>query len=148
MSGLKKRYIWIFACVLFTWFIFGRSLKDAVDSSAESSVFAEIYSYIYKFLFSESPENPVEVVRKLAHVAEYAIHGILLCNVFSTFKGKIKGNISYIMFFGLLTACTDEFIQLSSYGRAGLVTDIFIDFAGTLTGIIIILIFCNLNKQK
>lgn len=145
---MKKRYIWIFACIIFTWFIFGRSLQDAADSSAESSVLAEIYSRIYEFIFSEIPENPVGVVRKFAHVAEYAIHGMLLCGVFSTFKGGVKGNISNIMFFGLLTACTDEFVQLSSQGRAGLVTDIFIDFSGTLSGIIIIFIFCNLNKQK
>ena len=147
---MKKRYVWIFLCILFTWFIFARSLKNAGISSAESSVFADVYSFIFEFLFSRSPKNPVATVRKLAHVTEYAIHGILLSGVFATFKGKIKGNISYIMFFGLFTACIDEFVQLSSYGRAALVTDIFIDFSGTLFGIIISLIFvkisCNLNK--
>ena len=149
---MKKRYIRIFTCILFTWFIFARSLKNAGDSSAESSVFAQIYMFIYEFLFSGTPKNPVETVRKLAHMAEYAVQGILLCGVFSTFEGKIKGNISYIMFFGLFTACIDEFIQLWSYGRAGLVTDIFIDFSGTLMGIVASLILCriicNLNKQK
>ncbi len=149
---LKKRYMWISLCILFTMFIFARSMKDAADSSAESSVFVNIYLYIYNFLFSRTPENPVATVRKLAHVAEYTIQGILLCGVFSTFKEKIKGNVSYIMFLGLLTACVDEFLQLFSEGRAGLVTDIFIDFGGTLLGLLISLtftkIFCNLNKQK
>ena len=148
VNGLKKRYIWIFACVLFTWFIFARSLKDAGGSSAESSLFASIYSYIYKLIFSEIPKNPVATVRKLAHIAEYAIQGMLLCGVFSTFKEKVKGNVSYILFFGLFTACMDEFIQLYTYGRAGLVADIFIDFTGTLAGIIIFLFFSNLIKRK
>lgn len=139
-------------CSIFTWYIFAHSLKNAGASSAESSIFAEIYSYIYEFLFSSSPKNPVGTVRKLAHIAEYGVQGILLCQVFSTFKGKIKNNLSYIMFLGLFTACIDEFIQLWSQGRAGLVTDIFIDFSGTLIGIVASLIIskiiCNLNKQK
>ncbi len=133
-------------------FIFARSMKDAADSSAESSVFVNIYLYIYNFLFSSVPKNPVATVRKLAHVAEFAIQGMLLCGVFSTFEDRIKGNISNILFLGLLTACTDEFLQLFSEGRAGLVIDIFIDFGGTVLGLLISLIcvkiFCNLNKQK
>ena len=79
--------------MLFTWFIFARSLKNAGDSSAESSVFAQVYTFIYEFLFSGSPKNPVETVRKLAHMAEYAVQGMLLSGVFSTFKEGIKGNV-------------------------------------------------------
>lgn len=149
---MKKRYVWIFLSVLFTMLIFARSMKNAADSSAESSIFVNIYLYIYNLLFSKTPENPVGTVRKLAHVAEFAIQGVLLCGVFSTFKHKIMGNIFSIMFLGLLTACVDEFLQLFSDGRAGLVTDIFIDFGGTLIGILISLLFvkiiCNLSKQN
>ena len=38
---------------------------------------------------------------------------------------------------GLLAAMTDESIQLLSPGRASMVTDVWIDFAGVVTGITI-----------
>ena len=77
------------------------------------------------------------VVRKAAHVIEYMIQSCALCAMFNTFGGKIKKHIPWILFLGLFTACFDEALQLSMKGRGSLVSDIFIDFSGTLFGILI-----------
>ncbi len=72
-----------------------------------------------------------KIVRKAAHIAEFLVQAMLVAGSFS---GKYRKRIVYILFFGLLTACTDEYIQLFSDGRAGLIGDIFIDFSGTAMG--------------
>ena len=41
---------------------------------------------------------------------------------------------------GVLTALTDETIQLFSDGRSGQVTDVWLDSAGVLTGILVAIV--------
>ncbi len=45
-------------------------------------------------------------------------------------------HVSWPMLGGLLTALTDETIQLFVPGRSGQVTDVWIDFSGVLTGLL------------
>ena len=46
-------------------------------------------------------------------------------------------HVSWPMLGGLLTALTDETIQLFVPGRSGQVTDIWIDFSGVMTGLLV-----------
>ena len=129
---MKKRYIYIILTILMTAFIFWNSSKPAVESTKDSNVFV---SYFFTLLarFGVKPDYSLmdTVVRKTAHVAEFALHAALLAGCFG---GRMKKRLIYIFFFGLMTACVDEYIQLFPEGRAGLVSDIFIDFTGTLFG--------------
>ena len=49
--------------------------------------------------------------------------------------------IPYVFFAGLGTAFVDETIQLFSEGRAGMITDMWIDFSGVVLGTAIMLLF-------
>ena len=50
---------------------------------------------------------------------------------------SIQTSVTIEALAGLLAAMTDESIQLLSPGRASMVTDVWIDFAGVVTGITI-----------
>ena len=45
--------------------------------------------------------------------------------------------LAYALLIGLLTAVIDENIQLYSIGRSGQVTDVLLDFSGTIAGVVI-----------
>ncbi len=129
---MKRRIPFIIATIITTFFIFNNSLQSA-EVSAESSgrlvnILADILGLVKVY---PKRELLVLFVRKTAHIAEFTLHGILLANCFEM---QYKRRIIYILFFGLLTACIDEYIQLFSFGRAGMVQDIFVDFAGTVIG--------------
>lgn len=53
---------------------------------------------------------------------------------------------------GLLTAVIDETIQLNVPGRAGMITDVWLDFSGVLTGAVLMLvafvIYIRIRKNK
>ena len=146
---MKKRFIWTALFAAFTVFIFCRSLKSADESTMES---AGIVSFIVGWverLFSSPPENLADfvtvIVRKLAHIAEFAVQSVLACKMFTVYGLNLKKCLSWILLIGLMTACVDEAIQLTSPGRAGLITDVFIDFAGTALGFMVCYIF---NRKK
>lgn len=132
---MKRRVPFIIATLIATFFIFNNSLESAEVSSESSgrlvNILADILGLIRVY---PHRELLVVFVRKTAHVAEFTLHGILLANCFEM---QYKRRIIYILFFGLLTACIDEYIQLFSPGRAGMVQDIFVDFAGTVIGMAI-----------
>ena len=67
------------------------------------------------------------VLRKLAHMAEYAVLALLL----------LRATGSYAWGFGLAVAyaCTDEFHQTFVRGRHGSPVDVGIDAVGALVGL-------------
>ena len=116
-----------------TTFIFWNSAQPAVESANSSGRIVGLLSILLGRIGIYADYDMMQViVRKAAHIAEFCLHAFLIAGGFS---GKYKNRIIYILFFGLLTACTDEYIQLFSDGRAGLIGDIFIDFCGTLSGV-------------
>ena len=56
-------------------------------------------------------------------------------------------HVSWPVLGGLLTALTDETIQLFVPGRSGQVTDIWIDFSGVMTGLLAGLILLGLIRM-
>ena len=115
-----------------TVFIFWNSARPAVESAQSSgrivAFVTKMFSYIGVYINYDTMQK---IVRKTAHIAEFVTQAVLIACSFSC---KYRKRIVYILFFGLLTACTDEYIQLFSSGRAGLIGDVFIDFSGTLLG--------------
>lgn len=131
---MKNRLAFIIAAVFVTGFIFFNSMQTADVSSRESGVIVELLERLLS-LFDCVPNEGelIHIVRKCAHVAEFALQGLLIAFCFNV---PFKKRIIYILFSGLMTACIDEYIQLFSNGRAAMVQDIFIDFAGTLLGML------------
>lgn len=132
---MKKKFIYIIGALAATAFIFSNSLKTATVSDASSNVIVEYVKMILmKIGLGIDSARLVYPVRKTAHVTEFLLQGMFISGCFG---GKYKGRIIYILFFGLLTACVDELIQSFVPGRGSLVSDVFIDFAGTSAAAVI-----------
>jgi VanZ family protein len=74
-------------------------------------------------------------VRKTAHFCEFGLLGCELTLLFWLKSGLSFQNLCNSAFAALLTAVTDETIQIFS-GRGSQVQDVVLDFAGALTGIL------------
>lgn len=77
-------------------------------------------------------------IRKLAHMAEYALlASLILFALLSDLKsGEFKWYIVALII-SILYAVTDEIHQLFVPGRSGRITDVFIDTLGMITGLFI-----------
>ena len=80
------------------------------------------------------------IVRKCTHVAEYAVLGLLLlraATLMTNFKRSIP--ILYVSVWGvcLFVAVTDEFHQTFVASRGAAATDVMIDSAGAILGLLI-----------
>ena len=79
------------------------------------------------------------MVRKAAHFCEYMLVGFLLLLGVRLFSPRLR-YLSWPALLGLLTALCDETIQLFYAGRGSSVTDVWIDFAGVVTGMAVALL--------
>jgi len=81
-------------------------------------------------------ENNLDyVIRKNAHAFMYMILAFLLSGLFFIFNKRGKDAVVYILFICLFYAVTDEFHQSFVLGRTSLVSDVLVDFGGTLIGL-------------
>ena len=149
---MKRKTIGYISLILFifvTLFIFFNSSQDAVQSSSQSS---RIVDTVEKVIKTIKPEMNIErhnltyIIRKLAHFIEFFAQGFFFSIFIYCFSKKY--NIINILFIGLLTACYDEYIQLSSAGRSGQISDIFVDFSGCILAAVLYTIFYFSMKEK
>ena len=82
----------------------------------------------------------MHIVRKLAHFCEYTLEGFLLMLCMRVYSRHPLRHITVPMLGGVLTALTDETIQLFSEGRSSQVTDVWLDSAGVLAGILVAIV--------
>ena len=83
-------------------------------------------------------ENKLDyVIRKNAHAFMYMILAVLVCGAFFTNDKRGKDTIGNILFICLFYGVTDEFHQSFILGRTSLVSDVLIDFVGSLAGLTI-----------
>ena len=72
------------------------------------------------------------VIRKGAHMTEYAILYLLSYQFVSTYNISFKKMLTYPLIFSVIYAFLDEFHQLFIDGRAGKLIDVGIDSCGIL----------------
>lgn len=131
---MKKRLPFIIAAVAVTIFIFSNSLESAAVSSEKSGFFSDILMWILEaFRYSAKEETIVRIVRKSAHILEFAAQGFFITE---SFGREFLKRLPFVLTLGGLTACVDECIQLFSDGRAAMISDVFIDLSGTVLGFI------------
>lgn len=75
------------------------------------------------------------IIRKGAHMSEYAILGILFLLHCFTYQNKRRHPYILALLFCIAFAATDEIHQLFVPGRSGQLADVCIDAAGGLLGI-------------
>lgn len=126
-----KRFVWLLLLVVFAAFIFYNSSMPAAESHRASELVGSILTGMGKWFGIDMPQQNLDHnIRKLAHFLEFALLGVILCNVYVAFGVSHRTATGYILFLGLAVAVTDEYIQLHAPGRSALVTDVILDFSG------------------
>lgn len=136
-----KKVIKLLLIILWLLVIFIFSNQDGTTSTALTNGVLE------KYLFFIDSDIFFIVIRKIAHIIEYLILGILVFSFVNEFKIDRKIIISLLIC--LIFSSLDEFHQLFIPGRTGKILDAFIDMIGVLLGIgVLLLIHKNLRKQR
>lgn len=119
-------------------FIWGNSLESAVESSLKSGRVRELIEPLLELLVGQGNVTD-RMVRKLAHLTEFAVLGaLLLLLTAAAFRVRLQSVLN-CQFFLLLAALTDETIQLFT-GRGSQVRDVWLDFAGGTAGLLAMLL--------
>lgn len=146
-----RKIISIILVILWMIIVFWFSSQIGDDSQVTSGntirkIITFINNDIDKLKLEEIIETLQPFTRKLAHFTLYTLGGILIFNMFSSFKLKNKEKIYFSILSGAVYAITDEVHQLFVPGRSGMIKDVFIDTLGIITGVIVcIIIFRIVN---
>ena len=149
----KRRAFWIviLAVLTFAWTltIFAQSAKNGEESTKDTDKVMEIIEEIAETVGVDA-EISAHLVRKTAHFLEYFILGVLTSLLFLTVGGgwRLSGGFVY----AVSVAFCDEFaVQRLSEGRAPQFTDVLIDSAGALFGLLMIFavsVWIEKRRQK
>lgn len=149
-----RKVIAVFALLILmtVGFIWGNSLKNIEQSAAQSTPVAESLQPVIDP--QEKMEKPVfhEFVRKLAHVTEFFALGVFAAGFALSLGAYLKKVfVSMPILLALIVAVGDEFIQHFT-GRGSQVTDVVLDFAGSLAGLglawLAVWVFKKIRKGK
>lgn len=144
--------VWLFTIY---WF----SAKPAAESKMQSGgivdwliqIFVTDYDSLPKEQQTSITESLSTVVRKGAHMAEYAVLSIILYALLSKWN-LIECRWKRVMAVWsgtVVFAVSDELHQIFVPGRSGEVTDVLIDGTGALIGIAIaVTVACILEKRR
>jgi len=145
MGKQSKSRALIFTTLTILWMlvIFLYSAKTADESTEQSyAVGMRVGSILHADFESWSNEARLEFaeivdkpIRKMAHMAEYAVLGALLVWTVVSWRESCKKSLLIAWLIGTAYACTDEVHQLFVPGRYGSVIDVGIDSVGALIGV-------------
>lgn len=116
-------------------FIWGNSLLPAELSGAISGKLWEILSYLLPGGENADLGTGDGILRKIAHFLEFGCLGAVLCWL----MGMLDRPWFLALAGGFLAACVDELIQVYVPGRGPAFTDVLLDTAGALSGILLLL---------
>lgn len=130
----KHNYrLWVYSllAVVLLAFIWGNSM---LPGEVSGEISGGLMEYVGK-VFSVFGDKGEFVLRKCAHFSEYAALGFFLGGAFTAGGQKGMHRLTLCLLCGLLTACADETIQIFADARGSSLIDVWIDTAGTCTGI-------------
>ncbi|MBQ8295461.1 MAG: VanZ family protein [Clostridia bacterium] len=144
---MQKKIVWLriittALCVLMLSFIFAQSLQTGQQSSQQSTAVTDVVQDVAQDVAPDSFVATAEgedynllhsAVRKLAHYAEFALFGLLLCFCYATYTKK---RIWALLPLGILavTPLIDEWLQTLTAERVAEWMDIAVDVCGGVTG--------------
>ena len=137
LNNKTRRVISITLLVIWTIFIFKNSMEPAVVSSEKS---VAVTSFIGGMLSEK-------IVRKCAHIFEYAVLGTILGFIIKAFDKPVKNGTVFSLILGLIIAISDEAIQLTSAGRSAQFSDVCIDCCGVIIGLFLFIILFLRNND-
>ena len=155
-SVLQLRRRWIFGClsILMMALIFWFSAMPGKESAAMSGQVTQVAVQAVYPDYSSLPRQEKagayrlmeHLVRKSAHLTEYAVLGALLTLFFSTFT--FKGRFLAALICAALYAASDEWHQAFVADRGPLLNDVLIDTAGASLGVILALLLVLAFRKK
>ena len=130
--------------------IFYFSASDGVKSEEASKKAAkDVITIIYpnkNEATSQFVDNHLTIIRKTAHMIEFALLGFLLSKLLKDLKETFNYKLAlFALVFSYLYAIFDEIHQLAINGRNSSILDTLIDAVGAVIGI---LIYMAINRIK
>ena len=128
---------WAVAFCCWTLLIWGHSLVQGPQSSAESGMVVDLVRPLFEALGVSDVDLMTLVVRKGAHFSEYAVLGVL---AFGLFRERLRERGMPPFPTACLVALvpvSDECLQMFVPGRSGQPTDVLIDLAGICAGVLL-----------
>ena len=142
-NNKKKRIILLILIIIWAVLVFYLSNQEPDDSSSLSFLVTSF------FIKNEEAAALIEpYVRKIAHLSEYMVGGILFSSLFSTYDWKDEKIILISVLTGAWYAGLDEIHQLLVPGRAGRFVDVYIDTLGVAIGTVLVLIINKIIKRN
>ena len=143
---LKKHWISFALVVLVILFIWDNSLQNDISSDGLSLTITQWLSPIfYKLGITGDMWSLNRIVRKLAHVFEFAVLGGCLYVALHQFNREYAG--LKVIAIGLVIAILDECLQLTSIGRHASIRDVAIDTAGVIIGVAVVQVILSIYRR-
>lgn len=128
--------VMLIAAIAVLCFIWGNSMVPGAQSDAISIGFRDfLAAKLQGISWIHVPRNAV--IRKLAHVTEFTVLGIILTVML---KGMMRFSCGWVLIAGMSAALADETIQLFTGSRTSSVKDVWIDMSGFCTGVVIVML--------
>ena len=146
---MKKKHCYAILCIFWMLVIFWFSAQVADDSQEMSDFFVRLLDALFSLdiMKNEIIQDMTSfLVRKAAHMSEYAILAILLGLTIREYKKEpwlllaLTATAAY--------AATDEFHQLFVPGRSGQLKDVLIDTAGGALGLGLLALILYLKRRR
>ena len=154
----KKKQIILDIIIVLCWmgivFTFSNQGGNA-STNFSKSIVADIVDMIHTESDFTAKERAAlinkynHIFRKLAHYSIYLVGGIAIISFMNGLTNKRWKSILFTILIGFTYALSDEFHQSLVSGRDSRFTDVMIDTAGVITGVIVYLVSIDiLNKIK
>lgn len=144
MTDRKYARLWLSLSLAVLAVIWGNSCLPGEESGALSNAVLVWLLRVLPFLGWMDGF----IIRKLAHFCEFALLGCLLGLSFRS-RGAKQSTFWYApAALSLAAACVDETIQIVSPGRYSSLVDVWIDFAGSLSGLVFLSALLALKFKK
>lgn len=148
---MKKGLSWAL-CLLWMGVIFGMSAMPGDVSGEQSGTITRIFLSVVSFLFGERAAGAVPIdtleflIRKAAHMTEYAILFGLYCHALRVSGAKHTARTALLM--SAAYAASDEFHQSFTDGRGPSPVDVCIDTAGASLALLLRTAVLKIREKK
>ncbi len=156
LTRIGRRVLFTSLTAVMMGLIFFFSSQSAEKSDATSSVISEpiIYFIYHDYeLYPAEKKNEIynhvqHIVRKTAHFSEYMILAVLMNLCMESWFGRHRYINPASLSCAVLYACTDEMHQMLTEGRSAVWSDVMIDSAGAVLGLMLLHAICRVKNKK
>ena len=160
---MKKKHCYAILCIIWMLVIFWFSAQVADDSQEMSDFFVHLLDAVFSLDIMRNEiirDMTSFLVRKAAHMSEYAVLAILFGLTIREYKKEpwlllalaaTADGIAGLFLARAATAAyaaTDEFHQLFVPGRSGQLKDVLIDTAGGALGLVLLALILYLKRRR